>query len=350
MAGNIYDLSTLVEVLRVQKSPTSFFLPLFFGRTITFDTHEILFDKVFGDDRYIAPFVAPNVNGSPSALNGYETVAFKPAYVKMQDQVDPSKPFERMAGEAIGTGSMSPMQRYDAAAAELLRQQKVKLANLFEWMAAKAIIDGKITIKGEKYPEVLVDFRRDASLTTVLTGTAKWDNVASDPLATIKAARINCNNLSGARVTRHIFGGTAWDLFASRVDLKNQMDKNFGGLNTEVTRMVDGYEGVEYMGTIQGLNGAGRIEAWVHTGKFRDFETGTEQYMLDQSTVVGVSEMVQGVRCFGAIKDKKAGYQAMEMFPKMWESEDGSTDWMSLQSGPLMVPKQPNATYSIKVA
>jgi len=60
--------------------------------------------------------------------------------------------------------------------------------------------------------------------------------------------------------------------------------------------------------------------------------------------------MMDGVRCFGAIRDKKAGYQALEFFMKNWEIEDPSHEYIMSQSAPLMVPKEPNATYSIKVA
>lgn len=349
----IYDLQTLIQVLRVQpKSVNQFFRTNWFGRTMTFDNDTIMFDKVFGDDRFIAPFVAPNVNGRPSRLLGYETVSFKPAYVKMEDTVDPTVPFERLAGEAISVGSLTAQQRYDASKAELMRQQRVKLDNLHEVMAAKALIDARITIKGESYPEVEVDFRRDASLTQVLTGAALWSAAGTaTPLADLKLMRVRANNLSGARITKHIFGGDAWEAFASRVDLKELMRREYAGAgqNTRMTLITEGYEGIEYMGTIEGMDGQGRIEAWVHTGKYREFETGAEQFVLDQKSVVGISDMVEGVQCYGAIKHRLAEWKAMPMFPHNWVSQDGSAEYMTLQSAPLLLPKQPNATFKIKV-
>jgi hypothetical protein len=350
MAGNLYDTTTLLEVLRVTKSPSIFWLT-FFPSQINFDTEDIAFDKVFTDDRKLAPFVVPNVQGRVMGLEGYETVAFKPAYVKPKHVVDPNMLIPRMAGEALGTGSMSIAQRRNAVIAELLRRHTVMHQNRWEWMAASAIITGKVVVKGEDYPEKLVDFRRDASLTGVLTGAARWSQAGTaNPLLDLKTKRLAANNLSGARITKHVFGADAWDMFASRVDLREMMKRDIGGFDVNVTLMNDGYEGLEYMGTIQGANGAGRIEAWVNTAKYIDPDTGSEQFFLDQKTVVGVSELVGGVRCFGAIKDKSANYQPLAMYPKNWENEDPSVEYLMTQGAPLMVPKQPNATYSLKVS
>ena len=222
MAGNIYDTTTLLEVLRVQKAPSQFWLT-FFPSQINFETEDIAFDKVFTDDRKLAPFVVPNVQGRVLGYEGYETMAFKPAYVKPKHVVDPNMVIPRMAGESLGTGSMSIEQRRNAVIAELLRRHRVMHENRWEWMAAKAIIDGKVTVKGEDYPEKLVDFRRDASLTGVLTGTASWSQAGTaNPIGDLKTKRVAAHNLCGARISKCVFGADAWDMFQARVDLRER--------------------------------------------------------------------------------------------------------------------------------
>lgn len=345
MAGDVYGTSTLLDVLRVQRTLKPFWLS-FFPTQINFTTQEIFFDKVYEDDRFLAPFVIPTVQGRVMGMAGYESVSFKPAYVKPKHVVDPTMTISRMAGESLAIGSLSPGQRRDAIVAECLRREKTLIQNRNEWLAAKALIDGSVTIASEDYPSTLVDFRRDSSLSYQLAGGARWNQVTGDPLADLKAAKLNVNNRSGARITKHIFGANAWTYLTTRVDLRDQMDRNFGGFGTQVTMMDDGFEGQEFMGVIQGLNGAGRIEAWVDTSKYKD-ETGAEQFFLDQDTVVGVGD-VQGVRCFGAIMDMSV-LTAIEMYPKMWAQEDPSVEFMMTQSAPLMVPKQPNASFKIKV-
>lgn len=349
-AVDLYDLATLDAVFRRTRQPAPPFWLNYFGRQINFDTPEIMFDKVFGDDRGLAPFVMPNIQGRPQVLNGYSTDRFRPAYAKIKDVVDPTMHIERVPGEAPIVGELSIQQRRDIVVAELLRKQRVKFANTNEWMAARAVIDGQVTISGEDYPTTTVDFRRDASLSYTLAGTAKWDQAGTaDPMSDLKAARKNANVLSGATIQKFVFGSDAWDMFSSRVDLREMMDKTKGGFDVNVSLITDGYEGLEYVGTISGLQGAGRMECWINTSKYLDPLDGTEQFFLDQKTVVGAGD-VQGVRCFGAIMDARAGYKPLDYFFKNWMNEDPSVEYLLGQSAPLMVPKNPNASFKIKVA
>lgn len=352
MPMGIYDTSTMLEVLRVQKTPQTFWLDKFFPNQINFDTDKILFDRVNADYRRRAPFVAPNVQGKVMSLEGYDTVSFKPAYVKPKHVVDIDTPFIRRPGESLMTGSMTPAQRRDAAVAEILARHNDMHAMTREWMAARAVIDGKVTVEGENYPAVTVDFLRDASLTVTLAGAAKWDQATSTHLADIFNARRNSNTLCGAVIRDIIFGADAWALFSTKADVKALLDNTVRGSDTNFTKLNDGFEdSFEYVGTLVGVNGSGLVRMWVYTGKYRD-ESGTLVDMMDSKTVVGVDAgMLQGFRCYGAIKDGKAGFQALDMFPKMWEEEgDPWAEYVMTQSAPLMVPKQPNASFSIKVA
>ncbi len=348
---NVFDTTTLLDVLRVQKAPMSFWLEKCFPRQINFETDTISFDRVNEDYRRLAPFVAPNVQGKVMSREGSDMLAFKPAYVKPKHIVEPDDVLVRQPGEAIGSGSMTLEQRRDAVVADILRRHKEMHAMTREWMAAKAIIDGKVDVEGENYPKVTVDFRRDASLTVVLAGAAKWDQATATPLADLKSARQSANTLSGAVIRDVIFGSNAWALFSGFADVKALLDKQVRGSESDFTKMTDGFEdSVEYLGSLQGTGGAGLIRMWLYSGKYRD-ENDTLQDILNTNTVVGVDfAAVQGHRCYGAIRDGKAGFKALDMFPKMWEDEDPWAEYLMTQSAPLMVPKQPNTTFSIKVA
>jgi len=348
---DIFELFVLAGIQRRIKTAPRFWLS-HYTRQINFEGKHILFEKVYGDDRKLAPFVVPTAAGRPQKLDGFEMDMFAPAYIKQLDPVDVTMHISRQAGEAIG-GSLTIEQRRNAVIAELLRRQKEKIYNRWNWMAARATIDGKVIVKGEDYPEQLVDFRRDPALTRVLTLGAKWDQATADPLQDLREARIAAYELSGARITRNVFGANAWELFCQRVDLKNMMnaDNRGAGQRTDVTLINDGYgDTVEYMGTIQGTSGQGKIECWVDTTRYIDPDTGVEQYYLDQNTVVGRSDMMDGVRCFGAIMDAEAGYRPLDTFFKNWREHNPSVEYLLSQSAPLMVPSEPNATYSIKVA
>lgn len=345
-----YDTATMLAVYRVQKVIPPFWSQ-FFPTTITFDTDTIDFDKVFTDDRKLAPFVAPNVQGQIMSQEGYNTRYFKPAYVKPKHAVDPNMVIPRQAGEALGTGSLSLGQRRNVVIAELTRKHKAMHANRWEWMAAKAIQDGMVTIAGENYPSTTVDFLRDPSLTVVLTGAAKWDQTTGTPLVDIQNARVASNDLSNGRPTRLIFGANAWALFCKRVDIREAQNKFYGGQNTALNLIPAGYTGVEYIGNFGGTSGESNFDVYVDTSKYRDPDTNALTFFLDQNTVVGMDDTaIGGVRAFGAIKDFDANFQALDVYIKMYREQDPSVEFVLSQSAPLLIPREPNSTFSIKVA
>lgn len=350
MTIDVFDTTNLLEVLRIRKMPMSFWLTKCFPNQINFTEEKIAFDKVNEDYRRLAPFVAPNVQGKVMSREGSNMVAFKPAYVKPKHIIDIDQPLVRQPGEALGSGSLTPEQRKQAIVADILGRHKAMHAMTREWMAAKAIIDGAVTISGENYPAVTVDFLRDASLSATLLTTARWSQSTSTPLTDIATKRTAANTLSGAVIRDLVFGAAAWGYFSAHASVTALLDKQTRGSETEFTKHTDGFEdSVEYLGTIQGPGGAGLIRMWLYSGKYKD-ETDTLTDILDTNTVVGVDfGAVQGFRCYGAIRDGKAGFQALDMFPKMWEDEDPWAEYIMTQSAPLMVPKQPNATFKIKV-
>ena len=88
--------------------------------------------------------------------------------------------------------------------------------------------------------------------------------------------------------------------------LETDTDGNNGGSDSSLTRLWDDVEGVQLMGELVGINGAGRMRFWVNTQKFRDWKD-QEQYLMNQKAVMGISSAIEGVKCFGAILDKSAG-------------------------------------------
>lgn len=353
MAGSstvqMYDLVTLLDVLYTFKVPNPFWLQFFPGQ-INFTTEKIAFDKVNLDYRRMAPFVAPNVQGRVMTTEGYSTVEFKPAYVKPKHIVDPDQVFIRRPGEALMTGSLSPAQRREAIIADILYRHAQMHIMTREWMAARAIIDAKVTIAGDDYPTTTIDFNRDPSLTGVLVGTAQWNNPSTaNPLADIATFRNQVRVKCGAVVRDIIFGRDAWSNFIARDDVRGLMSTIARGSETDLTKVYDNFEdNYEFLGELKGSQGNGTLRMWLYSGKVRD-HAGVLQDIMDPGSVVGIANEVQGVRCFGAIKDKGAQYQALDMFPKMWEEEDPSVEYIMTQSAPLMVPKQPNATFMIQV-
>lgn len=338
----IYDTATLLGVLRVQPVLTPYWLDNF-SQEITFDQEEILFDKV-RTDKKLAPFVAPNVQGKVIRTRGYSTKAFRPAYVKPKDVVDYTRALKRRAGEQP-IGELSVAERFDAALADTLTEMNNRIDNRLEWMAAMATIYGYVDVEGDDYPLVRVDFGRDANLTKTLTGTARWNQSAADPLKDIEAIRTVAYKLSRGSITRLTFGLDAWQSFAANADVKALLERQVRNGNTEYNAKLGDGTPQQFRGTLSGPNTA-PVELWTYADSYTD-DSGTEQPLLAANEVVGTGPGMKGVRCFGAIKDKRAGFVALSKFPKMWDEEDPSVTYAMVQSAPLMVPSEPNATFRI---
>lgn len=353
MAG-LYTTYQLLAVQRKLKQLPSFFLQ-YFPRTINFEEDMIAFDKVMQDTTRVAPFVAPNVQGRVIRSEGYNTKSFKPAYVKPKSVIDPNQFVPRQPGEALGTGSLSLAQKRDRVIAAELKKHRAMHENRWEEMAAKALQYGYVDVYGDDYPTRRVDFGRDPALTI----SSNWGAAGvtlMDMIADLRDGQraVSDKSVSGTVIRDYHFGGDAWDLFV-KVGGKELwgkdglMDTAIRGSDTSITRLWDDVEGVQYMGELVGLNGAGRMRIFVNTQKYRD-QDNKEQYLLNQKSVLGVSQAVEGVRCFGAIMDNSAGFQPLSYFPKMWDEQDPSVTYLLTQGAPLMVPSDPNATFLLTVA
>lgn len=348
MPFGLYDTATLLGVIRVQPIESSYWLDNFFGRQITFDSEEIMFDKVIGQRR-LAPFVSPVVQGRVMRTRGYETRTFRPAYTKPKHIVDPNRVFSRMAGEALG-GSLSPDARWNAAVAENLREERNAIQRLWNWMAAMATIHGEVTVAGEDYPTQVVSFGRDAGLSLALAGDARWGEASADPLGDIADLRKLSFEKSGSPITRLTMGLDAFDLFFEDQKVKDLLKTELGAVprtsDSQLSALGSPGQPYEYRGILQGANGQGRLEIYTYNEQYED-EAGTTQSVMSSYDVVGTGPGLQGVRCFGAIRDKRAGLQATPIFPKMWDQEDPSVTYTMTQSAPLMVPGQPDNSFKI---
>ncbi len=319
-----------------------------FTREFYSDKEKIYFDELPLPDKRLAPFVAPNVQGRIMGDRGRNMSSFKPAYVKPKHEIDPQKVSARLAGERF-MGELTLAQRWDIAVANNLRDERDMIFRRWDWMACRALVDGAVTIAGENYPAVTVDFKRDASLGYVLAGQYTWDQNTSDPFLDIRVGRRNAFGLGRSPVSKLIFGVDAWDMFQAHPKVKDALDnRNNGNASLFNNINIGSDTPAEYVGRIAGKTG-GAIDMWVYSNQYEDSDGSMKEY-LDPKTVVGIGNNVQGVRAFGAIKDKRARLAPVPMFPKTWDEEDPSISYTMTQSAPLMVPGVPNNTFKIKVA
>lgn len=339
MSIEILDTRTMLGLVEEKKEFRQFLLNLFFPREAIFDTRKIDLEKIVKKLNR-APFVSPVVQGRVMRKSGGKLMSFEPAYVKPKHVVDPEDVITRMAGEAL-TGEMSNAERSLALKAMYLMEQDESIDIRLESMAAEILRTGKCIISGEDYPTVEVDFGRNGDHTVILSGGAKWDGLTKDspvPKQDLETWNARCKSA----VTQYTMNATTYALFTSFDCIKESLETRRGSESRLETAAYNG-DLISYMGTY------GQIEIWVYTGCYEDEETGEEVMFIEDGGIIISSQVNDGVQCFGAILDPKAGYQGMRTFPKNWVTEDPGAENVMTQSAPLLVMPDPNKQVYAKV-
>lgn len=340
----LYDTTELYGIIQPLSVRGNFLRSLFFSAApILFDTPDIKWDRVF-EDRRLSPFVSPYSPGKPSQDRGYQTESFVPGYQKPTDRVDPSKLQKRRPGEALG-GELSMSDRRDLLMLEYMLAHKEKIERRDEVMAAETIRTGRVTMTGDDYPTSVVDFDRPANLTKALTLTARWGEDGVSPVGNVEAWLDEGSAEVGAAYSHVIFEKGAWALFAKDPDFKAKIDTTLGQTRSAVE-----------LGFTPGAPGSpifkgriGTVELYVYNDFYEDAD-GSKKWLLPAYTVIlGAPAAFEGTPTYGAILDPRAGYVAIEWFPKNWIDENPAAEWVQTQTSRLLIPKRAAATMCVTV-
>lgn len=353
----VYGTEFLLGAYGVIDRPRRFLLELFFPYVQTFETEKVAFDKV-DRARRKAAFVSPMVEGKVMRDRGFQTTDFSPAYVKPKHAVDMSRPLKRRPGERL-LGAMSPLERYNRAISDNLELEDDAISRTEEWMAAQILLNGAVTVSGPDHPTMTVDYLRPVAHTVALTGGAAWVKAAIlagavSPLQALRAWNTTVMLNSGYNATVVIFDPLAADLFlldpAIRQILDNRVNTPINGEFAIGNLKLGGVnagaigEEVKYLGRVA------EFECFVYSQSWVDEDGTVKPYMPANSVILASPQGFQGTRCYGAIRDKKAGLKALERFPKMWDEEDPSVTYTMTQSAPLPVAGWAEASLAATVA
>ena len=335
---DIFHPTVVAKIVNRLEPAKPFLLNSFFPNVQTEAVEEIRFDVEHHRPR-IAPFVSPVVAGQVVQSQGYTTKTFKPAYIKDKRIFNAERALKRAIGEAIG-GEMPPAQRMAAVFANELNDQINMLTRRQELMAAEVLRTGKTIIEGDLYPRVEVDFGRDPDLTLRLVDAACWGEGVADPLQDVAEWSRLVTKKSGATANNVVMDLKAWQLFSAAPSVQELLDRQRG--TTTANPAVTG-EGGRLVATIGDLN------IWLYHSWFNDPDTNEQVPYLPDYTVILTGPELEGTRCYGAIKDSKAGFQAVPFFAKTWNDEDPAVRYMLMQSAPLVVPYRVNASMCVTV-
>jgi len=361
---NLWSLRKSIGVMRDVLPRFTYWLDMF-NRQVNSIDEWIDFEKLPYQNRKLAPFVLPSGSGKPvytDRANGYR---FKPAYIKVKDAVDPARVMSKIPGidAILGTDTpLTPAQRRDALKAGMTAQHLITIQRRWEWMAAQAIIYGQVTIGGtEEYPLTTVNFGRNANQSVALTAGSFWGTSGISILSMLQTwadqmmkPTYNSDGTGGfgGFPIRLTVGTSAWQAMRSDPEILSMMNKFYPNTGIDVQRALVSGEFVTKVGDLPfgGPTGA-VVEIWLYRDSYVD-DTGVEQPFLAPTDIVltGHPDAISGHRCFGAIVDPYANWQALDIFPRNWyEPGDPAVEYLLHQSAPLFVPVNPNATFRATV-
>lgn len=360
--ADLFSTDALMGVVRDLKLPGSTVLDRYFPELSQDETEEIHFD-VIDNKRRLAPFVSPYAPGKVVDVTGQRVKTFKPAYVKDKRPFDIQRPLKRVPGERIG-GGYSAAERVQILLASELEDMQRSWRRRLEWMAIRAVVDAAVTVVGDDYASVTVNFGRAGALTpAALATTARWGESAADPITNLETWADLVHKESGVRPTDVLMDVITWGKFRKNQDVKDLLDQRFAsGNGVNYSAMMGAQEGAAYMGSITGFN------FFVYSGWFVDPADGVEKQLFPAQKIAMVAPVnpaagipgatsgaidpdagLSGVQAFGAIRDHAADFVSEPFFVKSWLQEDPSVRWVMAQSAPLVVPRRVNASLSVQV-
>ncbi|HYW57685.1 MAG TPA: major capsid protein [Polaromonas sp.] len=340
---DIYSTEDLVDVIDTAYKPVNFLSNVFFPEIQTFDSEAIAFDRIKGARR-LAPFVSPCLEGRPVRRNGRQTDSFSPAYIKPKMALTPCNSIKRMPGERIG-GSMSLAQRRDMQIEMDMIEMIDMIDNRLEWMAAQAITFGYVDVVGDDYPLVRVDFQRNALNAVILAGINLWSaSGTAKPVTNLTTWAAVVANNQGGSVTDVILGANVWAAMSTTTEFKEiyKVTQTPGGALPGILPTVMDNDQKIFHGQF------GQFRLWSYNATYTD-DAGNAQFYVPPNDVLLVAKQeMRGVQAFGAIMDHDA-LMAAKYFPKMWKQNDPSAIYTMVQSAPLLVPRNVDATFRATV-
>lgn len=338
----IYDTNKLILLVPTLLKSQKWFLDRYFTNIQMSDTELVSIDVEIGKRR-MSPFCSPLVEGRMVEALRMQTNTFKPPYVKDKRAPDLRRPIRRAIGERIGGGVETPGQREQANLVYEMEDQLDMLDRRMEWMAIRELLTGSVTVAGDGFPTTTIDFGRDAGLTVVLSGGARWGQSGVSPVASI-----NAWGLAGLKA-----GGVTYSDIIMTPDAFDQFLRDPLVVSSVFYPALSGAGNVLNPGS-QIQKGAinkgqwGQYSIWIYNDFYVD-DNDVEQPMLPAGTVIMVSDQLMGIRAFGVIMDPDHNYAMLPYAPKTWTTKDPAQRLLMMQSSPLPIPGRPNASFAATV-
>lgn len=349
MAISLFAARTLTAKVNVIHPADNFLTKKFFGNGVPSKTKyvDIVITK---GGKEIAPFVSPKLAGKVLKKQGKKLETYEPPLLKPKFVTEAEEILED--NNTMYASATTPEERAAEELVKDLDDGRGRIDRRVEWMSAGALLNGTITVKGDGVEDE-IDYTRNASNTKVLSGTALWSDVDnSDPRKNLSDWQEEVFDRSGVRPTEVVFGKDVANAYSKHPKVTAAFDKKWidrGELRPEVLE-----DGVTYIGYDRELD----LKMYKYVGKYTDPDTGTDTaYLPADKLILGSEPSRTGAHiAYGGIADfkafKKEGMNINlfvgEIFAKSYEEDDPSVRFVLLQSKPLPIPGNVDATMSAK--
>ena len=342
MAISIFETRSMAAAMRQEKKSGRFLLDLLFSRVETHDSETVDIDIVKGKRR-MAPFQTPRVEGKLVEKLGFVTNSYKPAYVNPKKVLEAADIVEdRGAGQNVYSMT-TPQERAVMKLAEELNELEDMISRREEWMCAQQLVNGYVDVVGDGV-NYRIDLNMEANHKVILAGTDVWTDSAATPNKDLAAWARLISKDAGVSANTLIGNSLTIGTYLEHPAVKDSL--NTRRIDLGLIKPEDLGDGVSYFGQIA-VDGK-VLDVYSYDEWYVDTD-GNEQNMLPDGQIVLTSTKADFRRHYGAIKDKKAGYVAMPRFPKTWEQEDPSMEFLMVQSAPLPAAHQIDAIVTAKV-
>ena len=338
----MYEHIKLIGAIKNYRKFDSLLMRLLMGKTLFSDKNTVAFDTVT-DDLTIAPLVRPATPGLIQGKEGYETVTLSPAYTKPKMSVNFSEVIARPAGAQINS-NLSNKARYKQILKEDVRLIDGRVERLKAYMLSQLVNDGKVEIMSPQYGNYLLDFQRDAGLTSVLAGALRWGEPGVKPVDDLE----DFVGLMDRPTRAIVFSPEAWALYRRDNDIKDWLSKdNLSRLGKADKLAINPIQYEEVMWKRVGSHDLMGVDLYVDSSYV--MIGGVKTRLVPAHGIQIIPEKNLGVMGYGAIQDSKAKFQAYELFMKTFEMDDPGVPFILGQSAPVPFHTAINATGYLQV-
>ncbi|BAQ11453.1 capsid protein of prophage [Bacillus sp. OxB-1] len=336
---DIFEPRTMLKFVERMSKPNTFLRDTFFKNREYSTTDKVDIDIKKGS-RKIAPFVNERIGGKLVENSGFKTETFAPPLVAPYKVTTAADIMKRSMGENIYSAK-SPDER----AAEKLVKDLLELEEMVtrreEVMCAQALFHGQIIVQGEGLGyEIGFNFTNKQTL----SGTDKWNDPASKPLADLKRWQRTVQQRGHVTGDIVIMAADVVDTFINHKDVQgilNLRHLKVGDLNIETLP-----NGVTYIGQIPGI---GKI--YEYNEYYLD-EDGHMKPMVPEGTVTLLSSSAEFAMAYASItiaKDDELTTFEAERVPDTWIEKNPARQIAQLNSKPLPIPKEVDSWFVAKV-